>query len=108
MKNCPENTEYIEKSFSEIQEIDREKIAFTSGERIVFQECIGRRYNHETCVAERDISAKPPFFEFFTPEKPTRIIFDSGGFFSKSKNRDAFRKLQMMLIEFGFSSYDLS
>ena len=100
--------EYLEKSFSEIKGVYRNGITFISGERIIFNECIKRRYNSETCVAVRDICSKPPYFEFFTPNKPTRIVFDKIGLFSKRNNRNNFQKLQMMIIEYGYSSLDLS
>lgn len=100
--------EYLKYSFSEIKNINRNGIAFISGEKINFRECIKRRYNSETCVAERDISAKPPYFEFFTSNKPIKIVFDKKGLFSKLKNSNYFLKLQMMIIEYGYSSYDLS
>lgn len=99
---------YLKYSFSEIKDIDKNGITFISGEIINFKECINRRYKSETCVAERDISAKPPYFEFFTPNKPIRIVFDKKGLFSKLKNSNYFLKLQMMIIEYGYSSYDLS
>ena len=100
--------EYIEKSFFEIKDIDRNGITFKSGEKIIFVECIKQRYNSDTCVAERDISAQPPYFEFFTPNKPIRIIFYRTGIFSKLLIRNNFLKLQMMITESGYSSYDLS
>lgn len=100
--------EYLKYSFSEIKDTNRNGITFISGEKINFKECIKRRYNSETCVAERDISAQPPYFEFFTPNKTIRIVFDKKGLFSKSKNSNYFLKLQMTIIEYGYSSYDLS
>ena len=100
--------EYMEKSFSEIKDIDRDHIIFISGESIIFKECIKQRYSSETCVAERDICAVPPYFEFYTPEKTIRVVFNSKGLFSKFKNRNNFRKMQMMISKFGYSSYDLS
>lgn len=100
--------EYLERSFLEIKDIDSKGITFIDGTLIVFKDCIKQRYNSETCVAERDILAKPPYFEFFTPDKPTKIIFDRTGLFSNSKNLTNFRKLQNMIIDFGYSSYDLS
>lgn len=99
---------YLEKSFFEIKDIDSNGIIFTSGKTIIFKDCIKQPYNSETCIAERDILAKPPYFVFFTPDKPTKIIFDKTGLFSNSKNRKEFRKLQNLLIDFGYSSYDLS
>ena len=100
--------EYIEKSFFEIKDIDRNGITLKSGEKIIFLECIKQRYNCDTCVAERDISAQPPYFEFFTPNKPIRIIFYRTGILSKLLIRNNFLKLQMMITEYGYSSYDLS
>ena len=44
--------EYVERSFSEIRMIDNEGITFNDGEIIAFKDCIGRKYNSETCVAE--------------------------------------------------------
>lgn len=99
---------YLEKSFFEIKDIDSNGITFTDGKLIIFKECIKQRYSSETCVAERNILANPPYFEFFTPDIPTKIVFDKIGLFSNSKNLKDFRKLQNMIIDFGYSSYDLS
>ena len=79
---CGVVMEYVERSFSEIRTIDNEGITFNDGEMIAFKDCIGRKYNSQTCVAERDICAMPPYFEFFTPDWraaggiPVRIVFD--------------------------------
>ena len=100
--------DYLEEEFSNIKSIDKNGITFADGKCIVFSECINQRYNSDTCVAERDCSADPPYFEFFTPEKPIRIVFDSKGLLSKFKNRNHFLKIQLMITEFGYSSYDLS
>lgn len=75
--------ESLERSFSEIKQIDRNGITFISGETIVFRECVKQRYNSETCVAERDLFAQPPYFLFFTPDKPTKVIFNKKGLCSK-------------------------
>lgn len=100
--------EYLEKDYSEIMVTDKRGIMFKNGDKIVFDDCIGRRYNSETCVAERDCTASPPYFEFFTPDKSTRIIFNKKGLFSKSLNRKRFIELQMQINQMGYSSYDLS
>ena len=100
--------ESLERSFSEIKQIDRHGITFISGEIIVFRECVKQRYNSETCVAERDLFDQPPYFLFFTPDKPTKVIFNKKGLCSKSRNRKDFRELQEKILEFGYSSYDLS
>ena len=100
--------EYIEKSYSEIREMNREGIAFTTGQNIIFGDCIKQRYDSETCVAERNICAIPPYFEFFTPDRPTRIVFSGKGLFSKASVRGSFLELQKHISESGYSSYDLS
>ena len=58
--------EYIEKRYLDIKDVDKTGITFKNGEKIIFKECIKQRYNSETCVAERDLFAKPPYFVFFT------------------------------------------
>ena len=100
--------ECLEKSFFEIKDIDKNGITFINGEAIVFKDCVKQRYKSNICIAERNIFAKPPYFEFFTPDKPTKILFDKTGLFSKSINLKNFRKMQNLLIDFGYSSYDLS
>lgn len=100
--------EYIEKRYLDIKDVDKTGITFKNGEKIIFKECIKQRYNSETCVAERDLFAKPPYFVFFTSGRYTKVIFNKKELFSKSNNRNDFRKLQMVIIEFGYSSYDLS
>lgn len=56
--------EYIEKRYLDIKDVDKTGITFKNGEKIIFKECIKQRYNSETCVAERDLFAKPPYFVF--------------------------------------------
>lgn len=105
---------YVKRSFSEIRRIDNEGITFNDGEIIAFKDCIRGKYNSETCVAERDICAMPPYFEFFTPDRraaggiPVRIAFDKKGLFSKSVNRKNFLDFQMKINNMGYSTYDLS
>ena len=105
---------YVKRSFSEIRRIDNEGITFNDGEIIAFKDCIRGKYNSETCVAERDICAMPPYFEFFTPDRraaggiPVRIVFDKKGLFSKSVNRKNFLDFQMKINNMGYSTYDLN
>ena len=68
----------------------------------------GGRYNSEFCIAERDITAKPPYFEFFAPGEPVRIVFDGKGLFADSRNRRLFGEFQMKIKAFGYMTYDLS
>lgn len=111
---CGDVMNYVERRFSEIRMIDNEGITFNDGEMIVFKDCIGRKYNSKTCVAERDICAMPPYFEFFTPDRqsaegiPVRIVFDKKGLFSKSVNRKNFLEFQMKINKAGYLTYDLS
>ena len=107
-KRVNDDMEYVERSFSEIRMIDNKGITFNDGEIIAFKDCIGRKYNSEACVAERDICALPPYFEFFMPDKPVRIVFDKRGLFSKSVNRKNFLDFQMKINNMGYSTYDLS
>lgn len=74
---------YVKRSFSEIRRIDNEGITFNDGEIIAFKDCIRGKYNSETCVAERDICAMPPYFEFFTPDRRAAGAYLSGLFLIK-------------------------
>ncbi len=100
--------QYLVKKYSEIKTIDSKGIIFIDGSEIFFADCTGKRYDSETCVAERNIEATPAYFDFFTSDKTIRIIFGEKGAFSKSKNHKCFVELQMQINELGYSSYDLS
>ncbi len=100
--------EYYLKSYWDIVLIDKNGIVFENGGKINFDDCINQRYDSPTCVAERDITAVPPYFEFFTSDKPTRIVFNKKGFFSKNINKKNFIKFQMQINDKGYSTYDLS
>lgn len=100
--------EYIKKNYSDIVAVDKYGITFKNGDKIIFADCIGNRYNSTTCVAERNIADWPPYFEFFTPYKPVRIIFNKKGLFLRYINNKHFLKLQMQINYIGYSSYDLS
>ena len=94
--------------FSEIETVNKIGITLKNGDKILFEDCIGNRYNSPTCVAERDITASPPYFEFFTANQPVRIIFDTKKIFSKQKIREQFVGLNRQIQKFGYSTYDLS
>lgn len=100
--------EYFKKNYTDIKTIDKSGITFLNRDKIIFADCIKNRYNSATCVAERNIAASPPYFEFFTHYKSTRIIFNKKGLFSKSINCKHFLKLQIQINNIGYSSYDLS
>lgn len=98
----------IQQSFSDIEALDERGIILAGGRQIIFAECAGGRYNSELCIAERDITAKPPYFEFFAPGEPVRIVFDGKGLFADSRNRRLFGEFQMKIKAFGYTTYDLS
>ena len=56
---CYQRSEMV-KSYSEIEKIEKNCINFIDGTKIQFDECIRRDTN--MCIAERDITATPPFF----------------------------------------------
>lgn len=91
------------KSYSEIEKIEKNCIYFIDGTKIQFNECIRRDTN--MCIAERDVTATPPFFVFFTGD---RIIFNKKGLFSQKENKNDFQNLQLQLQGMGYTTYDLS
>ena len=103
----------IKYSYREIQNINQEGILFKDGFKILFEEC---RYewakkkhiklNDSYCIAERNSLAIPPYFLFYTKEGVT-VYFENKGFIGK-RNRHEFQKFQLILNQYGFSSYDLT
>ena len=91
------------KKYSEIEKIGKDCIIFNDGTKIQIIKCVRKDTN--TCIAERDITAIPPYFDFFTGDK---IIFDKKGLFSQSKNKKDFQKMQLQLQSMGYTTYDLS
>lgn len=101
-----------EKSFSDILTVDENGISFKDGEKVSFNECAANfknaySLNQSKCVAERDITANPPYFAFYTNNK-LRLVFDCCGLFSKSRNKKRFTDLQLKIQKTGFTTYDLS
>lgn len=103
----------IVKSISQVIKVDNKGITFDDGGILVFSECV-KTFNSlypnsdSKCVAKRDITEKPPFFEFFATNANIKIIFDNKGLFSKSKNMKAFHGFQKQILGYGFRTYDLS
>ncbi|MDE6592103.1 MAG: hypothetical protein K2K57_03455 [Oscillospiraceae bacterium] len=95
-------------SFSDIKSVDERGIIFKDGSGILFSECAGRHYKSGLCIAERDITAKPPYFEFFASAEPVRILFDKKNFISRNLSRRQFTEFQMMIQNYGYTTYDLS
>lgn len=73
--------DHVEKNYSQIKEITGEGITFTDGQSIAFGDCIKRRYDSEKCTAERNICAKPPYFEFLLPVSLSGSYSRKTGFF---------------------------
>ena len=98
----------IEENYSNIKSIDKRGITFADGKCIVFAECLHQRFDSDTYVADRDISAEPPYFEFCTPGQPTIIVFAKTGFRAKARNWADFISLQTKINEAGYRTRDLS
>ena len=95
------------RAFSEIVSMENAVLTFNNGERILFCDCAGKKWSGK-CVCERDITAKPPYFMFFTEPVQTKVIFNAKGFFAKKKNEKNFLKLQQFIFDCRHTSMDLS
>lgn len=90
--------------FTEIVEMNPDKICFRDGTELLFADFMkGHSY-----VADRNILAIPPSFWFINEEKQIRISFPKRILFWKGKNRTAFHHFQKKLLEFGYTTRDLS
>lgn len=47
-------SEMLTKKYRDIRAVDEEGITFVDGDMIVFRECIRKRYDSSTCIAERE------------------------------------------------------
>lgn len=101
-------SEYIEKSHFEIKSIDCGGIVFNDNFRIMFSECAAYGAYGNKCIAERDISVTPPYFNFFRADGSVRVNFDKKGFFLKRINHRLFLKFQFMIYDYGYTTFDLS
>lgn len=99
------------KSGANIKTIDKYGIRFTDGYELLWENCgenCGESCNSGIkCVADRDITSVPPYFAFYT-SPGIKVVFDSKGFLSQSKNIKSFHKLQKRIQELGFTTRDLS
>ena len=96
-------------SYYDILSISKYHIQSKHGEWIIFSDCAGKDEKYsEKCVGERDITADPPYVEFFTPERRMRVVFDKTGAFEKNKNKNNFIKFHSEIQSFGFTTFDLS
>ena len=102
-------------NFNSIKEINNQGIVFSDGLKISFSDCIEGFYNHyntftnrSTCVAERKIDDKPPFFQFYTGNEVVKIIFECHGLFAKNRSIKSFISFQKNIIKLGYKTFDLS
>ena len=96
---------YKKKSYTDIEKVDENGILFLSGEVLDLRECAK---DGTCCVGERDIEAEPPYFDFYSTDKPIRVVFDRKGLLSDIVNVREFQKLNSLITNAGFSTLDLS
>ena len=88
----------FEKKYSDIKSIDRQKIIFNDWSAFFWEYFDSH---------ERNISAKPPYFHFFSEFIELFIYFDDDKIFS-GRNKKNFRDFQLKLSEIGINTLDLS
>lgn len=102
-------------NFNSIKNVSEKSIIFTDGFEISFDECIKgfkRKYsnfeNISNCIAERNIFAKPPYFQFYIEDMEIKLVFNCKGLFSKKRNENFFHSFQNKILFMGYKSFDLS
>jgi hypothetical protein len=108
-------SDYITITEKDILEINREGIKYTGG-FIDFSECAANfKEEHGgsgKCVGERDITGSNPSFGFYTAPLTTHIFFIPKGklseFISKSSTYERFHDMQKKIIEYGYTTRDMS
>lgn len=99
------------RSIVDVVKIDETGITFTDGFKIDFHECtMNMSGGSSCCVAGRNVCKDPPFLEFLTSGRPTRLIFCSSRslFFKKTKPTEMLRELQLQIEGYGYRTYDLT
>ncbi len=89
----------FEKNYSDIKNIDAEKIVFN--DLSMFCWSYFREY-------KRDITAARPYYVFSSPMIELRIYFDNNGIFGKTRLRQDFHDLETKLNDIGIKTLDLS
>ncbi len=106
------SSEIKQYSFQDIIDFNEKGITLKNGGFIDFEICV-REFAKSCgkssfkCVAERDIDANPPYFEFYMPEH-IRIIIDSCKPFPQEYNRKLFREFREKLESYSYTTYDLT
>ena len=88
----------FEKKYSDIKSIDRQKIIFNDWSAFFWEYFDSH---------ERNISAKPPYFHFFSEFIELFVYFDEGKILS-GKNKKDFLDFQLKLSGIGINTLDLS
>lgn len=83
----------------EIMSIDSEKIVFRD---------LSTFYWHQFSTAERDITAKPPYFRFSSDLIELYVTFESSGILSERKAEQSFHFFMKQLDRAGVKTRDLS
>ena len=102
-------------NYKSIKSIEKEGILFSDGFKIIFQDCINGFEKHYksfkdtfTCIAERNILARPPYFQFYLDNMNVKIVFDCKGLFTKKKNIKLFQYFQFKIKNLGYKTFDLT
>ena len=102
-------------NYKSIKFIEKEGILFSDGFKIIFQDCINgfeKHYNSfkdvTNCIAERNILAQPPYFQFYLNNMNVKIIFDCKGLFSKKRSIKQFQSFQLKIKNLGYKTFDLT
>ena len=96
-------------SFDDIKAMNSSGILFDNGLFMTFEECRKNfvRYYPESsgnCIAERNVTGFPQYYEFYTCGTSMLIQFDRPG----SDRQNQFRQFGQRLRSYGFTTYDLS
>ncbi|MBD5159285.1 MAG: hypothetical protein HDT23_03460 [Ruminococcus sp.] len=101
----------IIKSVTDVISKEKSGILLSENIFISFPECAVNFHtvnenSSMNCIGERNISANPPYFEFYTGGNHIKILFDYKGIFSESKNRKLFYAMQKYISVSGYRTYD--
>lgn len=99
-------------SFDDIAGVSEMRIDFKDGHRFSFAECV-QLYKRDfpqskNCVGQRDITANPPYIEFWSFYHHDKVVFDKRGVLFKDQNEKNFRELCHTIEQYGYSTFDLS
>ncbi len=103
-----------EYNYKDIKEITKSHVLFKDGFDMLFEECINEfsvvhnlTRGGSRCVAKRDCLETPPYFLFYSKER-VKVFFDFKGPFKNERILNKFMELQMLLDEYGYTTFDLT